>query len=364
MFLTMMYRYSPLPYRDAYGNVVGYYQRVENGVIVPIRPRHRQRSANHSSAREGGRAQQQGYESHRGDMNDEVLPARENAVSNHESRITTMSDIMNAGNQEGGGLSRSQSFHQTPRSPKKPTTEPSSNKRDKSRPPPLDLNSVRRYATVGSHMNIQPIHNPITPDDVRFTYVVDDGTSSVYSPSTPFPFRDEGSGSPLRVPRLSEVRGNNVLQVYNNWRENVSEGAESGLNVQPGMKASAEQLRFAGTPDFSQTESRKLSPSKSVQSIPKNTTLGEDLKEPDVPPFTPLTPWLMGNGHTKKVSKTMIGDKGWLEDTAAQTVKKPERQKMAAFFNSVKKTARRIVSNFLPPFYFFYTCLSFIDDRD
>ncbi|KAI8955245.1 hypothetical protein F4801DRAFT_379551 [Xylaria longipes] len=64
------------------------------------------------------------------------------------------------------------------------------------------------------------------------------------------------------------------------------------------------------------------------------------------PLFTPLTPFIMkANGAPTGVergSKTLFGDHGWLEDTAASGMTKPKMDKVGGFMESLKRKAREI----------------------
>jgi hypothetical protein len=51
-----------------------------------------------------------------------------------------------------------------------------------------------------------------------------------------------------------------------------------------------------------------------------------------------------GGQGTRKASKNLFGDHGWLHDTATAKTKKAEPQRPTGFFDGFKKFAREIVS--------------------
>ncbi|KAI1753070.1 hypothetical protein F4782DRAFT_96910 [Xylaria castorea] len=65
------------------------------------------------------------------------------------------------------------------------------------------------------------------------------------------------------------------------------------------------------------------------------------------PPFTPLTPFIMratgAPTGVERGSKTLFGEHGWLEDTAASGMTKPKMEKVGGFMESLKRKAREIV---------------------
>ncbi|KAI0192702.1 hypothetical protein EV127DRAFT_336822 [Xylaria flabelliformis] len=64
-------------------------------------------------------------------------------------------------------------------------------------------------------------------------------------------------------------------------------------------------------------------------------------------PFTPLTPFIMkatgAPAGVERGSKTLFGEHGWLEDTAASAMARPKLEKVGGFMESLKRKAREIV---------------------
>ncbi|KAI1766891.1 hypothetical protein GGR53DRAFT_183271 [Hypoxylon sp. FL1150] len=259
------------------------------------------------------------------------------AAKTDQSDMTTMSDVINMGNPRESAA-RSMSRHKSP--PKPATTMP-----PKPRPEPLNLADARRYAAlVGTHMNIHPVHHPISPQKAEHRQVLDDGTSSIYD-ATPLGPRDGPAGSPQHVPHNPEMAGVNILKRYSEWRYTTDAAnavaANAAANDYSLSKSSPERRNTIATP---REAVRTFGMSKSNGAMPQPSSAmlqPSPAWDPNMPPFTPLTPFIMG-GHVRKASKTLIGENGWLEDTAERTVKKPERQKNTGFFGNVKKTARKI----------------------
>lgn len=256
------------------------------------------------------------------------------AQSTEKSNVTTMSDFINVGNAATSSGARSMSRH---KSPPKAATAMSTDGKGKRRPEPLDLQDTRRYAAlVGPHANIHPVHHPIhhplTPMKAEHRQVMEDGSSSVYTPTPLAPSHDDAADSPPRAPHNPQMVGVNILQRYSEWRNTAPESNAAA-------NGSTERHNSTmGTPNATDQALQGPSAAKSSGAMPLSSPV-----DFNAPPFTPLTPFIMG-GNVRKASKTMIGEKGWLEDTAARAVKKPERQKnTTGFFDNVKKTARKIV---------------------
>lgn len=248
------------------------------------------------------------------------------ANGSNDSDVTTMSEIIKMGNARAGGA-RSMSRHKSP--PKAATAMP-----PKPRPEPLNLKDARRYAAlVGAHMNIHPVHHPVTPQQAQLRHVLEDGTSSIYD-ATPLGPPNGFAGSPQHVAHNPDLVGVNILKRYSEWRVNT-DVANAPANY-PTSKSSPERRNTVATPRFADQGFAGPSMSKSNGALPQPSPAWDS----DMPPFTPLTPFIMG-GNVRKASKTLIGEKGWLEDTAAGagSAKKPQRQKTGFF----KKTARKIV---------------------
>lgn len=68
-------------------------------------------------------------------------------------------------------------------------------------------------------------------------------------------------------------------------------------------------------------------------------------------PFTPLTPFIMklsgAPTGVERGTKTLFGEHGWLEDTAASGITKPKLEKVSGFMESLKRKAREIVRHIL-----------------
>ncbi|KAI1815056.1 hypothetical protein GGS20DRAFT_584868 [Poronia punctata] len=92
--------------------------------------------------------------------------------------------------------------------------------------------------------------------------------------------------------------------------------------------------------------------------IPRSSTVGEvpprrsslRLAEPTSPyEHTPLTPFIMrATGAPSNVqggNKTLFGEKGWLEDTAGSSYKKPKADKMGGFMDNIIRKARVLADN-------------------
>ncbi|KAI1412432.1 hypothetical protein F5Y13DRAFT_200078 [Hypoxylon sp. FL1857] len=278
---------------------------------------------------ERGRSLQRRYEFPSSDSDNALSPVFEGDMDNRESHITTMTDIMNGSRGESPQRPRSMSRH---KSPPKPAGYSSTQQKEKRRPTPLDLRDVRKYVV---NSNIQPIHNPISPTESEMAEVFEDGDSSVYADGTAFPSYDE---APLRAPEESGVSGVNILRGYNDWRESQSGGGPVARNGYLYAKSMKEQDSVPEIPNESDQVPQRQ---QAKEAVSRPSTTNESPKkpeEPEAPPFTPLTPYLM---NTRVASKTLIGDKGWLEDTAAQG-KKPESKKSTSFMGNFKKTARKI----------------------
>ncbi|OTB01593.1 hypothetical protein M426DRAFT_213832 [Hypoxylon sp. CI-4A] len=242
----------------------------------------------------------------------------ESAVDKHFSRVTTMTDVIEGANEERP-RSRSMSRHKSPPKPAEPLYI---QKADKHRPQPLDINDARNYySAVRAHSNLRPHHIPMTPSEAEMAlaHALDDPNSSVYTDGTPLYSYDEPLGSPFHLPRDSQLKID-ILQGYNNWKDSQEAAAAMEAN---GEKQVSEDV--------------SLSKDDAEASIAHKS-----IKEFEQPPFTPLTPWLVSSNVILK-RKTLIGDNGWLENTAAQVLP-PEPKKNTGFFDSVKKTARKLVS--------------------
>ncbi|KAI1076513.1 hypothetical protein F5B20DRAFT_584174 [Whalleya microplaca] len=292
------------------------------------------------SSEERGRNFSRRYELQLSDSEDALSPVQESARDARHSHITTMTELLEKGMRESPTRgSRSMSRH---KSPPKPASRTPADQREKRRPMPLDLSDARRYGEmVGRHTNVQPIHYPMTPEEIEQRRVNEDNTSSNYTNSTPLD--GPPTVSPLRIPRKQDMKRVNILHVWRDWEDSVTPGGvAAGANA---LARSPSRMEPHPSPnDGSQVDnvaasSTDGSPFKRTRGIPKSATTN-DVR--GTAPFTPLTPWLMNGEKTRIASKTLISDKGWLEDTAARSAKKPEAQKNTGFFRNIKKKAREI----------------------
>ncbi|KAI1366358.1 hypothetical protein F5Y08DRAFT_337748 [Xylaria arbuscula] len=76
----------------------------------------------------------------------------------------------------------------------------------------------------------------------------------------------------------------------------------------------------------------------------------QQLKETVPPsPFTPLTPFIMrvsgAPAGVEQGAKTLFGEHGWLEDTAASEVKKPKMEKTGRFMENLMRRARELADS-------------------
>lgn len=280
------------------------------------------------SSPERGRQLHKKYEFQMNDGDNVLSPVPESAGLRPPSHVTTMTDIINGGNNMSSQGSRDMSRHESP-----PKVE------EKRRPMPLNLDQARAYAqSVSSRVRPRPVQVTAARNEAQRVPALGDGSSSVYTSSVPLPSH-ELSSDRLREFEMPET---NVLQHYNDWSMNTS-----AANGRPRSKTATESRGTLAMPNAGDPTRRDPSPAKSVggKSLSRSVTLHERVASP----FTPLTPYLMGN---VRKSKTLFGEKGWLEDTAAkaQDPKKPDRKKNAGFLDSVKKTARRIVCTPCFPF--------------
>ncbi|KAI2467665.1 hypothetical protein F4781DRAFT_423189 [Annulohypoxylon bovei var. microspora] len=298
---------------------------------------------------EQGRTLQKTYEFQSNESDKGLTPVLETTMENRLPHAMTMNDIINGRDTESRGRSRSMSRH---KSPLKPAASVSAQPRDRRRPAPLDLDETNRYGVVvRSVSSLQPTHNHVyslEPEKGQTVgqavgRAVANRSSSVYMDDTPLPFYDEPSPSPLYVPTKDEMRGRatSILQGYNVWKEEndqASVGDPVGAMERTRSTPAIEQ----GYPTETLQASDRVSQGPSHDGVTSCASpVDEGRKELEAPPFTPLTPYLM---HTRMGSKTMIGNKGWLEDTASQTKKPVVKKKDASFIGTVKKTARRIAA--------------------
>ncbi|KAI0121422.1 hypothetical protein F4776DRAFT_672464 [Hypoxylon sp. NC0597] len=313
--------------QDMAGGVPAYYNHGRDNSLTSSRA---YQQLGRASSPERGRSLQRRYEFQSSDSDNALSPVFEGGMDNRQSHITTMTDIMNGDQGESSRRSRSMSRH---KSPPKPVGYTSTQLKEKRRPPPLDLGGARRYGSVAiANANIQPIHNPVSPTESEMAQAFDDGSPSVYTDGTEFPSYNE---APLRAPEKSGMGGVNILRGYNDWRENQPVGAPVAMN---GYLYSKGTKEHNDTPEKPNRSGQVFQGQPAKDAAPRVDENSKEVEELEAPPFTPLTPYLM---NTRVATKTLFGDKGWLEDTAAQG-KKPESKKSTSFMGNVKKTARKI----------------------
>ncbi|KAI1825153.1 hypothetical protein F4861DRAFT_206952 [Xylaria intraflava] len=143
---------------------------------------------------------------------------------------------------------------------------------------------------------------------------------------------------------LNYVRSRSALGIrereHGHHQRQFSEAAvptagELGATMSPGIGRSATMNDATGRSHrFSGVVSRPL---------------GMDMSSP----VTPLTPFIMNAigapAGAQGGQKTLFGEKGWLEDTAASAEKKPKAEKTNSFMESIKRKAREIVSYIFIP---------------
>lgn len=295
---------------------------------------------------------ERGYRRHRYDFDvqnggseDEVSPmqAKQRPVA-HKSDVTTFTDLI-----KHGARSRSASPET---SLSRPAVSALVEPRDKRRPTPLDLRDARKYSELMSQRKkLQAVHNPLkTPAEAERWVIHEDGSSSLYS--------DERvvSATPTVSPLCVKKRPNaehkmNFLKAYHDWKGRNTPAPASAILKSPfrsksatvhDMPTPAETESSSARPPSRRARGGEIGILKSATA--NNIPAGNDQAEP----FSPLTPWLVGSGdgHTRKASKTLFGNRGWLQDTTAAH-KKPEPQKATGFLDGIKKKARELVSS--PP---------------
>ncbi|ORY64213.1 uncharacterized protein BCR38DRAFT_524308 [Pseudomassariella vexata] len=260
-----------------------------------------------------------------------------------ESHITTFSDLIRHG---GRSPSPKKARSRSPqKAPSKPALPPSRESREKRRPTPLDLSDARRYGEmVTQRKQVQAVHVPMTPAEAELRSVNEDGSSSVYTDETPRNPRDgTPSISPLHIIKRSNPgKRVNVLKAYKHWKENNTPVTATSGGPARSTSVIDRRDKQVQLPDSVYVPPPDTQRSQSFQGIPKSATMNDIVAEPQVTPFTPLTPWIMGDDrHTRKASKTLFGDHGWLHDTAIGG-SKTEHQKPTRFIDGIKKYAREL----------------------
>lgn len=161
-----------------------------------------------------------------------------------------------------------------------------------------------------------------------FTGEVQDDSSSTYSirPDVLSPAPDSARPQPLFTKQASQgMESNNaVFTDYQDWQR-------------------GRDLRTSGYNLLS--DSDKKGPEKQVIGLERKPTKAGYRGEP----YTPLSFWFPEGTGQRKASKTMIGAKGWLEDTTNSPDKKTPTSKKSFFTNFMSK-AKAIVSLLVRPF--------------
>ncbi|KAI1095160.1 hypothetical protein F5B19DRAFT_368679 [Rostrohypoxylon terebratum] len=285
-----------------------------------------------------GRKREKVYELESEESDKGLSPVAETTASTFLPRSTTMNkmgEMFKRRQDKSRDHSRSVSRHNSP--------EPSSSAdaQARRRPAPLELDETSSFG-LGARSNIRVVQNPIVSPGLeqgqdgqggpKFTQY---RSSSVYMDDTPLPYYNEPSPSPLYAPTKNQMMGraNSILQGYAAWK---------GDKLDVGSPMSGGLPHSQSTPAMEQghpSEMMHAGDQVSLGHSNEGTPLKSRFKEDVTPLFTPLTPYLM---HSRMRTKTMIGHKGWLEDTAEQKpmVKKEGLGIVGAF----KKTARKIAA--------------------
>ncbi|XDG02859.1 hypothetical protein ABKA04_002474 [Annulohypoxylon sp. FPYF3050] len=283
-----------------------------------------------------GRKREKAYELQPEDGDKALSPVAETTTSLFFPRSTTMNDMTTRRDNKSRDNSRSVSRHKSP--------EPSSSvgAQARHRPTPLDIDETNRYKSA--HNNIRVMQNPIPSPELEQGQNVQNApkfpqyrSSSVYMDDTPLPYYNEPSPSPLYVPAKNQMvgRANSILQGYAAWK---------GDNLNVGSPMSGRFPHSQSTPALEQghpSEMMHAGDRVSLGHSNEGTPLKSRFKEDVTPLFTPLTPYLM---HTRMRTKTMIGNKGWLEDTAEQEKKSVVKKEGFGIVGAFKKTARKIAA--------------------
>ncbi|ETS79149.1 hypothetical protein PFICI_09002 [Pestalotiopsis fici W106-1] len=222
----------------------------------------------------------------------------------------------------------------------------------------VSFSDARKYGSIGSGPQVArfPL---ITPAEVQHRQVNWDGSSSVYSDNSPF------NGMPTISPIIPPKNRINILQGYNDWRDNTC----------PQLQTPGDAIRSPGllpplrSKSVSQIdEPLETLPATTYQPPPMPAITSREDKKPqqglvrsvtvhDLPSaklqpqsaladqFSPLTPWVM-NFDRRQATKNLFGDNGWLQDSnQTKDEKKNQSSKTANFFGSIKKMAKDLAEN-------------------
>lgn len=273
----------------------------------------------------------------------------------HDSATTTLSSFIEHARGRGHFRAQSESPNKGRSRARSPFVPSSAERKVRRRPTPLNLQDARKYGEEVSHRKGNRIvHVPLTtPTDPQHHQGNDDGSSSVYTDNSPF----DGAPpiSPLRINKRI-----NVLQSYKDWRDvNTSQAKapvaqlKSPIEFRPSRSKSVNQASGRlDTLSATTYEPQPVPPTANggQHGLVKSATV-HDLKGGQQQPntaqtgqFTPLTPWLVESEHKRKASKTLFGNKGWLDDTDGEKKTDQPAQKPSSFFDGIKKKAREFVS--------------------
>ncbi|KAF2999179.1 hypothetical protein E8E14_005268 [Neopestalotiopsis sp. 37M] len=223
----------------------------------------------------------------------------------------------------------------------------------------VNFSDARKYGSVGS--GPQATRFPlITPAEVQHRQVNWDGSSSVYSDNSPL------NGMPSISPIILPENRINILQGYNDWRDNTCPqlqtpgDAMKSPGLLPPLRSKSvsqidEPLEILPATTYQPPPMPAITPredKKLQQGLVRSATV-HDLPSAKLPPqsaladqFSPLTPWVM-NLDRRQASKNLFGDNGWLQDsTQTKDEKKNQPSKTANFFGSIKKMAKDLNTNF------------------
>lgn len=163
-----------------------------------------------------------------------------------------------------------------------------------------------------------------------------------------------GVNHPLAPDRsvVNRMRSRSALGIKEDHDKDERQASGSGNNRYTSSEYST------ATPVF---QGQGMTRAATVHNMPhhRRASTGHTLKtghngnmEPS-PLFTPLTPFIMNvtgaPAGVERGTKTLFGEHGWLEDTAASGATKPkvEKEKAGGFMESLKRKARGLVSHLL-----------------
>ncbi|KAI0106984.1 hypothetical protein GGR51DRAFT_559669 [Nemania sp. FL0031] len=272
----------------------------------------------------------------------------------------------------------------------------------KRRPPPLDLDEPIRVGVV-KHDHFQIEHVAIKSSKAEhFGFSGPKIDLSKYDDRLKNPPKMD----PVIIPDVKNLYEIDPLELYNVWRQNLkplrspSQGSvhirvpgrerknidEDHLPIADYPDAQStpivnrvrsrstlgirEDRQFSGSSLYTDSEYTPAMPSAQGSGIIRSATMNDAMHrgrqfstgsgsrasyngameaEMTSPPFTPLTPFIMkATGAPEGAgagAKTLFGENGWLEDTAASGTKKPKTEKVGGFLESLKRKAREIADS-------------------